>query len=519
MLLVLLCVLLATLHSATAVAPLVDVGYAKYQGKQNNAITQWLGIRYAAKPLGKLRFATPQDPVKMADTQPALQHGPACLSTSTSIESGTSEDCLFLDVYAPSKAKAGDKLPVYLFIQGGGFNANANANINGSGLIRASGMNMIVVNFNYRVGIWGFLASKEIAANGSINNGLKDQRKVMEWVQRHIGEFGGDPNHVSLGGVSAGAGSVALHLTAYGGRNDNLFHATAAESQAFPPLRTVVESQYMYDNLVGRAGCNSTTAKSKDTLACLRGMGTAALQNVNTNNPFPSRTRAPLWPYGPVLDNDMIRDYTYSAFDKGAFLKLPAIFGDVTNEGTLFAPKEAKTVDEMNRFVMDQFSRMSPKQVNQLAKLYPKAEQFPDTAAYWRSTANMFGELRYNCPGIYISSAYARHNVTSSWNYHWDVLTEANAKSGYGVTHVSESASIFADDDTVNAIQGYWQSFIRSYDPNAQRNSDTPEWESWGKSGYERIHFQANGTTMETVPASQKQRCAYVSSIGLSLRQ
>ncbi|KAK5006621.1 hypothetical protein LTR16_005909, partial [Cryomyces antarcticus] len=73
MLLVFICVLLGTLHSATAVAPLVNVGYAKYQGKQNNAITQWLGIRYAAKPLGKLRFAAPQDPVKTADTQPALQ--------------------------------------------------------------------------------------------------------------------------------------------------------------------------------------------------------------------------------------------------------------------------------------------------------------------------------------------------------------------------------------------------------------------------------------------------------------
>jgi carboxylesterase type B len=86
-------------------------------------------------------------------------------------------------VYAPTDAK---KLPVYIYIQGGGFNSNSNSNYNGSGLITASGLNVVIVNFNYRVGLYGFLASKEVKEDGDLNNGLKDQRKVFEWVQKYI---------------------------------------------------------------------------------------------------------------------------------------------------------------------------------------------------------------------------------------------------------------------------------------------------------------------------------------------
>lgn len=100
----------------------------------------------------------------------------------------TSEDCLFLDVYAPSNATTHSKLPVYLFIQGGGFNDNSNANYNGTGLVTASGNNIVVINFNYRVGPYGFLTDGNVIEP---NNGLFDQRKVLQWVQDNIALFGG----------------------------------------------------------------------------------------------------------------------------------------------------------------------------------------------------------------------------------------------------------------------------------------------------------------------------------------
>jgi carboxylesterase type B len=102
------------------------------------------------------------------------------------IAPGTSEDCLFLDVFTPRYASSNTRLPVYFWIQGGGFNANSNADYNGAGLIKASGFNILVVTFNYRVGPYGFLASKEIQEGGSLNNGLKDMIKALQWVQEYI---------------------------------------------------------------------------------------------------------------------------------------------------------------------------------------------------------------------------------------------------------------------------------------------------------------------------------------------
>lgn len=88
-----------------------------------------------------------------------------------------------MDVYAPTNATS---LPVYIFIQGGGFNSDANSNLSGTGLIEASDYNVMTVTFNYRVGPYGFIASKEVLQDGDVNIGLKDQRKVFEWVQQHI---------------------------------------------------------------------------------------------------------------------------------------------------------------------------------------------------------------------------------------------------------------------------------------------------------------------------------------------
>ncbi|KAL8848753.1 MAG: hypothetical protein Q9221_006224 [Calogaya cf. arnoldii] len=160
----------ATLPPKTPALSVVDLGYAQYQGFSSEGVDKWLGIRYAATPVGKLRFAAPAPPPRLEGIQSATQHGNICLSvhasTSTNPSSpGQSEDCLFLEVYAPSNATSKSNLP-----------------------------------------------------------------------------FGGNPNHVVLGGSSAGAPSVTLQLAAYGGRDEGLFHATAAESQSFGALRTVEES-------------------------------------------------------------------------------------------------------------------------------------------------------------------------------------------------------------------------------------------------------------------------------------
>lgn len=115
------------------------------------------------------------------------KHGAVCLSTGTPFPAaGLAEDCLFIEVFAPSKASPASKLPVFFFIQGGGFNSDSNPNMNGTGLVTAGDMDLIVVSFNYRVGPYGFLASKEVMSNGNVNVGLLDQRKALEWVHTNI---------------------------------------------------------------------------------------------------------------------------------------------------------------------------------------------------------------------------------------------------------------------------------------------------------------------------------------------
>jgi hypothetical protein len=141
-----------TIPVATAIPTVVNLNYTSYRGVAlDNGVTQWLGVRYAAPPLGDLRFREPQPPEQEDGVQDAGEVRPYCLGTAQGPPSNESaEDCLFMNIFAPSSAKKGSKLPVYFFIQGGGFNTNSNANLNGTGLVEASDMNIVVVNFNYR---------------------------------------------------------------------------------------------------------------------------------------------------------------------------------------------------------------------------------------------------------------------------------------------------------------------------------------------------------------------------------
>jgi carboxylesterase type B len=123
--------------------------------------------------------------LKIESTTDTFQQGAVCHSSpSTSLDPSHSEDCLFLNIYAPTNATAAH--PVFVFFQGGGFNSLSAPNLNGSSLIQAGDHDLVVVTFNYRVGPYGFLASKEVQSNGDLNVGLLDQRKVLQWIQKYI---------------------------------------------------------------------------------------------------------------------------------------------------------------------------------------------------------------------------------------------------------------------------------------------------------------------------------------------
>ncbi|KAG5978463.1 hypothetical protein E4U55_006210 [Claviceps digitariae] len=541
--------LLLAAVSAAKLGTVVDLGYSKYQGVSlANGITQWLGMRFAAPPVGELRFMPPRDVARTEGIQMADRHGKYCLGTGDSpTKDTTSEDCLFLDVQAPSDARPGS-LPVFLFIQGGGFNHNSNANINASGLIQASGHGIVVVSFNYRVGPYGFLTDGQ---DLTPNNGLRDQEKAMQWVQQHIHKFGGNPGHVTLGGASAGAGSVAIHLTRASGNGTGTgtgtgtgghgayFHAVAGESPSFGTILTVEQSQYLYRDFATRLGCSGA-----DSLSCLRGKTARELQAHNTAHlPLPGATGPPTYLYGPCLDGDFLPDYTYRLLSRGHFLKLPAIFGDDTNGGTVFAPRNASTLAESNSFMRNNYPFLTPELVRRMNTLYPNPDQdkCPSRGCYWRRASNTYQEARWTCPARTITTALAAAGSARSYAYLWNVEDPAQLKQGLGVPHTVELAALLGPDYAANppesyrrngtnypasrAIQRYWTNFIKHYDPNhgGQRQEDASvglaEWEAWSRDAPSRLVFQNGGKTeMEAFGEDLNTRCAFWQEFGVELR-
>ena len=347
-------------------------------------------------------------------------------------------------------------------------------------------------------------------------------------------QFGGNPEHVVIGGDSAGGASVTLLLSAYGGRDDKLFVAAAAESQSFGSMLNVSESQFAYDRLANRTGCNT----KRDTLACLRGLDVNALQQKNIVTPYPGAPGNPLYLYGPTIDGDLIQDHTLRLFHEGKFIKVPVIFGDDTNEGTIFVPRNTSSVSQADAFIKNQFPTVTKDQLSKINSMYLTDDQkrtFPNAGPYWRAASNAYGELRYICPGIDMSSVYAAAGVPS-WNYHYAVADPDAEASGTGTSHTVEVNALWGPDYvsgvppasyyTTNAgiipvIQGYWTSFIRSLDPNTHRDPSSPEWKTWGQgdNAYRRIFLRTNQTRMERVPQEQRDRCSYLIGIGEDLRQ
>ncbi|MCJ1231752.1 hypothetical protein MMC12_008431 [Toensbergia leucococca] len=167
--------------------------------------------------------------------------------------------------------------------------------------------------------------------------------------------------------------------------------------------------------------------------------------------------------------------------------------------------------------------------------MYPVAEQFPNSGRYWRQASNAYGEIRYICPGIFLNNIYEQYGVEGNWNYRYNVADPKYFDAGYGVFHVAEETAVWGPSNTgavkssyihsklnanaVPTMQGYWTSFIRSYNPNIHRLEGTPTWEAWTKADKQRLLIVTNGTAMEKVDEAQQVRCEYLDSIAESIQQ
>jgi para-nitrobenzyl esterase len=255
---VMLALLLAALPLTVAAAPVGDhsssrssssalitiPGLGVAQGVVLSGSRYWYGLPFAAPPVGKLRWRSPQPPLPWQGVREASMPRPQCMQSSPGWRGASmSEDCLYLNVFAapeppPQEGGGGAKQlllrPVMLWIHGGGYNGGdavqGRGLFNGSGLVESQGV--VVVTVDYRLNAFGFLGSERLrdaAAGGSTGVfGMQDQRASMQWVQQHIHLFGGDKDRVTIFGCSAGAASVSVQYVMP--RSFGLFNGAIAES-------------------------------------------------------------------------------------------------------------------------------------------------------------------------------------------------------------------------------------------------------------------------------------------------
>lgn len=559
----LLCLALAAANTAEAVDSLVDLGYSKYQGMTlANGVQQWLSVRFAAAPIGKLRFGYPQPPTVMDGVQDATKEGVLCVSANNqpgnqygSARQPMDEDCLFLGIYAPKNATTTSKLPVMFFIQGGGFSQNSNGNFNGTSLVQNG--NIVVVRTNYRVGILGFIASSAVVndKNGAaINNGLNDIVAALNWTKSHIASFGGDPDHVVLTGDSAGANAIDFLLTANNGTGfPDLFVGSAAESDGWGADAYIADREAEYERNVVSTNCGS----DPDPLNCMRALNISTFQNLTTKDGW-----------GPTIDPTgrwMVAPH-YQMFEQGRFQKIPSIYGHASNEGTpnYVSNTSATTDADLTKSVMDAVgASFTDDQAAAILKAYPASlnnvsffgrdvsesssknisirRVSGGTGVQWQRDAAIQGELKTQCPSMWFSDMHAAAGVRANWHYRYNVLDTTPGglrDQGLFSPHTNELFAIWGANNTdgndpkcytiptsrggcadaIPIVQNYWLSFIKTLDPNTLRLPGTPEWKPWDIDGARRIVFDNGNATMETTGhgigestlatgMTQRQRC------------
>ncbi|KAK3681815.1 Alpha/Beta hydrolase protein [Podospora appendiculata] len=468
-----------------ATSLVVDVGYAKYQGYSNstNGLNYWKGIRYAAAPTGNLRWQPPRlpSPVPNAPLTQATSFGAGCPQAIPSVPNAPfipgNEDCLFLNVYAPSSA---ENLPVLVWIHGGGY-GYGDASQDMTEIINANNNGFVVVTIQYRLGAFGFLASQVVRKKGAVNAGILDQAFALAWVKQFICQFGGDPTSVTIGGESAGGGSVLYHDIAVDGTLGSLLFSQSIANSPYLPF------QYKYNDatptskysaFAEAAGCPSTG----DVFACLVGKDTDTLQQANYN--ITQQSTYGYWAFYPVTDNVYITDRATKQLSAKKVNGKKLLVGYNANEGPLFVPPSITTQSDLISWLQLEFPNLSTAQINSILAANPNSAETnaanPRFETDGLSTGyanavnvsqaangqqqranNIYAEATFACPAYWMASSYTGR-PSSSWLYQYSVpfafhTTDLTAYLGPATPNQS--------NDFTLAFRRIWGNFITTGNP------------------------------------------------------
>ncbi len=492
-----LCATLLGMHAQTAEplrSPQVKTPDGILEGviSADGKVRTFKGVPYAAPPVGGLRWKAPQPVQPWTGVRQAAGYGPRCMQARiyddmVFHDAGPSEDCLYLNLWMPAEPDK-KKLPVMVWIHGGGFIAGATSEPRQDGG-NLSKRGVLVVSMNYRMGIFGFFSheelDKESGRNASGNYGLLDQVAALQWVQRNIALFGGDPANVTIFGESAGSFSVSALMASPLARG--LFQRAIGESGAYfgTTLELVPREQSEKIQLDF-----ARTALGVTSLEALRSKPASELLETSTKQQKVS--------FEPNIDGYFLVEDVYTTFAKGRQHKVPLLAGWNANEGDFHAFFEKDEATAKN-YVARAKTTFGDK-AGAFLKVYPGGTDAEAKSSAQDLTGDQF--IAYSTwKWIEMHQATGQLPI---YRYQFDQAPPAagGGPGPGGAYHSAEIEFVFnvlpskplpwsQDDKKLSDLMSvYWSNFAKHGDPNGP---GLPQWPVFGKSGgYPVMHLSTN---------------------------
>jgi len=447
---------------AQQLAP-VKVEQGMIQGAFEDGLSVYKGIPFAEPPIGDLRWRAPKPAPKWEGVKQTTKFAPGPMQGGNP-PSGKSEDCLYLNVWTPAKF-ANEKIPVLVWIYGGGFGFGATSEWPYSGEKLAK-KGVVLVSIAYRVGQLGFFAHPELSAESpnhvSGNYGLLDMIAGLTWIKKNIAAFGGDPNKVTIFGESAGG--IAVSMLCASPLAKGLFQGAISESGgSFGPSRQTIT--YPGENM------KRLKYAEKDGEVYLKSTRVASIADLRKidADKLPSRGFGGSW---PIVDGYIIPDDQHKLYEAGKYNDIPILIGYNSDEGATFSP--GRTPEEYIAGVKTRYGKFA----DSLIKAYPVGvTTVPKTARDLARDA-AFGWQTWSWARL-----QAKTGKSKVFYYYFDQhpdYSEGSPKAGIGSPHGQEVAYVFehldasnpqitkTDLELSNAMGTYWTNFAKYGDPNGE---------------------------------------------------